>query len=102
VDEREIGVSLTPQTKLEELRGKLYTKAKAEPTFRFYALYDKLYRKDVLTEALRQAKQNRGAPGVDGQTFEKIEVYGEERWLEELQRELQGRGRWGYRRSRIE
>ena len=86
---REIGVSLTAQTKLEEFRGKLYTKAKAEPAFRFYVLYDKIHRWDVLTEALRQSKQKKGAAGVDGQTFEEIEAYGEERWLEELQRELQ-------------
>lgn len=89
--QREIGVSLTTPTKLEELRAKLYAKAKAEPTFRFYALYDKLHRWDVLTEALRQSKQKKGAAGVDGQTFEELEACGEERWLEELQRELQGR-----------
>ena len=82
-------MSLTAQTKLEELRGKLNTKAKAEPTFRFYGLYDKIYRWDVLMEALRQSKQKRGAAGVDGQTFEQVEEYGEERWLKELQRELQ-------------
>jgi RNA-directed DNA polymerase len=87
--QREIGVSLTTPTKLEELRAKLYAKAKAEPTFRFYALYDKIHRWDVLTEALRQSKQKKGAAGVDGQTFEQIEAHGEERWLEELQRELQ-------------
>jgi RNA-directed DNA polymerase len=86
---REIGVSLTAQTKLEEFRGKLYAKAKAEPAFRFYVLYDKIHRWDVLTEALKQSKQKKGAAGVDGQTFEEIEEYGEERWLEELQRELQ-------------
>lgn len=91
MDEREIGVSLTAQTKLEELQGKLYTKAKAEPTFRFYALYDKIHRWDVLTEALKQAKMNKGAAGVDGQTFEKVAEYGEERWLRDLQRELQER-----------
>jgi RNA-directed DNA polymerase len=84
-------MSLTPQTKLEELRGKLNTKAKAEPKFRFYALYDKIHRWDVLMEALRQSKQKRGAAGVDGQTFEQIKEYGEERWLKELQRELQGK-----------
>jgi len=84
-------VSLKTPTKLEELRAKLYAKAKAEPTFRFYALYDKLHRWDVLTEALRQSKQKKGAAGVDGQTFEQIAAYGEERWLEELQRELQGK-----------
>ena len=87
--QREIGVSLTTPTKLEELRAKLYAKAKAEPEFRFYALYDKIHRWDVLTEALKQSKQKKGAAGVDGQTFEQIEAYGEERWLKELQRELQ-------------
>jgi RNA-directed DNA polymerase len=92
VDEREIGVSLEPRnTKLEELRGKLYAKAKAEPAFRFYALYDKIHRRDVLTEALRLSRERGGAPGVDGQTFEQIREYGEERWLEERQRELQTR-----------
>jgi RNA-directed DNA polymerase len=85
-------VSLESQrTKLEELRGKLYAKAKAEPAFRFYVLYDKIHRWDVLREALRLAKQNRGAAGVDGQTFEQIAEYGEERWLQDLQRELQAR-----------
>lgn len=82
-------MSLRTPTKLEELQGKLYAKAKAEPTFRFYQLYDKIYRWDVLEEALRRAKANRGAAGVDGQTFEQVEAYGEERWLRELQRELQ-------------
>jgi hypothetical protein len=82
-------VSLTTPTKLEELRAKLYAKAKAEPAFQFYALYDKIHRGDVLTEALRQSKQKKGAAGVDGQTFEQIEAHGEERWLKELQQELQ-------------
>ena len=72
MDEWEIGVSLTTPTKLEEFQEKLYVKAKAEPTFRFYQLYDKLYRWDVLVEALRRAKANRGAAGVDGQTFEQV------------------------------
>src|SRR5215212_4703740 len=89
MDEWEIGVSLTTPTKLEEFQEKLYVKAKAEPTFRFYQLYDKLYRWDVLVEALRRAKANRGAAGVDGQTFEQVTQYGEERWLKDLQRELQ-------------
>ncbi|MGC4119794.1 MAG: group II intron reverse transcriptase/maturase [Myxococcales bacterium] len=84
-------MSLKPQTKLEELRGKLYAKAKAEPAFRFYVLYDKIYRWDVLMEAYRLSKENRGSPGVDGQTFEQIKEYGEERWLQDLQRELQAR-----------
>jgi RNA-directed DNA polymerase len=91
VDEREIGVSLPTPSKLEELREKLYAKAKAEPGFRFYALYDKVYRWDVLQEALRLSKANKGAAGVDGQTFEQVEKYGEERWLKQLQEELQTR-----------
>jgi RNA-directed DNA polymerase len=92
VNEQEIGVSLLPEVdKLEELQGKLYSKAKAEPTFRFYTLYDKIYRWDVLLEALRLSQEKNGAPGVDGQTFEQIREYGEERWLQELQQELQGR-----------
>lgn len=59
-------------------------KAKAEPEFRFYALYDKLYRPDVLLHAYRRCRANKGAPGVDGQTFDDVERYGRERWLEEL------------------
>ena len=85
-------MSLRPGvTKLEELRGKLYSKAKTEATFRFYSLYDKVYRWDVLTEALRLSRERNGAPGVDGQTFDQIREYGEERWLQELQRKLQER-----------
>lgn len=75
-------------TKLDDLRGKLYLKAKTEPAFRFYALYDKLHRIDVLQEAFQQSKAKQGAAGVDGQTFAQIEAYGEERWLQELQQEL--------------
>lgn len=83
-------MSLKPEvTKLEELQRKLYSKAKTEPTFQFYALYDKVYRWDVLTEALQLSREKNGAPGVDGQTFEQIREYGEERWLQELQQELQ-------------
>ncbi|MEI7706000.1 MAG: group II intron reverse transcriptase/maturase [Deltaproteobacteria bacterium] len=83
-------MSLRPAvTKLDELRGKLYSKAKTEPAFRFYALYDKVCRWDVLTEALRISRERNGAPGVDGLTFDQIREYGEERWLQELQRELQ-------------
>ena len=66
-------------------------KAKTEPTFRFYALYDKIHRWDTLVEALKRSKSKRGAAGVDGQTFEDIEKHGEERWLKELQEELQGK-----------
>src|SRR5262249_48850912 len=58
---------------------------------RFYALYDKVYRKDVLVFAYERCKANGGAAGVDNQTFEDIEAYGEERWLEELAQELKKR-----------
>ena len=84
-------MSLPNPTKLEELRGKLYAKAKAEPEFRFYTLYDKVHRWDVLLEALRRSKEKKGAAGVDGETFERIREYGEERWLKQLQEELQQR-----------
>jgi len=77
--------SSSPARKLEELRGKLYSKAKTEPTFRFHSLYDKVYRWDVLNEALRLSREKNCAPGVDGQTFDQIREYGEERWLQELQ-----------------
>jgi group II intron reverse transcriptase/maturase len=66
----------------------LHDKAKKSPAFRFYALYDKVYRKDVLTFAYACSKANGGVAGVDGQTFEDIEAYGAERWLDELTLEL--------------
>ncbi len=62
----------------------LHAKAKAEPEFRFYALYDKLYRQDVLMHAYERCRANKGAPGVDGLTFEEVEQYGVLRWLGEL------------------
>jgi group II intron reverse transcriptase/maturase len=66
----------------------LHAKAKGSPEFRFYALYDKIYRDDVLWVAYRRCLLNQGAPGVDGQTFEDIEAYGEKKWLGELAEEL--------------
>lgn len=66
----------------------MHDKAKKSPDFRFYALHDKVYRKDVLTFADACSKANGGAAGVDGQTFEYIEAYGAERWLDELTQEL--------------
>jgi group II intron reverse transcriptase/maturase len=70
------------------LQAALHGKAKKSPGFRFYALYDKVYRKDVLTFAYQSCKANGGAAGVDNQTFEDIEAYGAERWLDELMQEL--------------
>jgi RNA-directed DNA polymerase len=87
-DSREIGVSLTPPPKVEKLRAALHAKAKGAPNYRFYALYDKVYRADVLWHAYRVCQNNGGAPGVDGQTFEHIEQYGWQRWLDELAEEL--------------
>ena len=66
----------------------MHAKAKGSPNYRFYALYDKIYRKDVLTYALLRCRLNAGAAGVDGVTFETIKTYGEEQWLDELAEEL--------------
>ncbi len=73
----------TPRS-VRKLRRALHVKAKAEPGYRFYALYDKVYREDILAHAYAQCRSNRGAPGVDGQDFADIEAYGLERWLGEL------------------
>ena len=62
----------------------LHAKAKAEAGYRFYALYDKISREDILAHAYAQCRSNKGAPGVDGQDFADIEKYGEQRWLGEL------------------
>jgi group II intron reverse transcriptase/maturase len=62
----------------------LHAKAKAEAGYRFYALYDKISREDILAHAYAQCRSNKGAPGVDGQTFADVEAYGVERWLGEL------------------
>src|SRR5437867_7667496 len=62
----------------------LHAKAKAAPGFRFYALYDKISRDDILRHAYAQCCSNKGAPGVDGQDFADIEAYGVQRWLGEL------------------
>jgi RNA-directed DNA polymerase len=80
-------MSLGPD-RVERLRKKLYEKAKQEPDFRFYSLYDKVCWAETLTQAYRQAKANDGAAGVDGIRFEDIESYGVERWLAELRQEL--------------
>ena len=76
--------NLSTPISVQKLQAALHAKAKAEPEFRFYALYDKLYRDDVLAHAYARCRANKGAPGVDGQTFDDIERYGRERWLGEL------------------
>lgn len=81
-------ISLTRWPKVEDLRAKLNGRAKAEPKFRFYSLYDKVFRTDILEAAHAQCKSNKGAPGVDGLSFENIESYGVERFLRELADEL--------------
>jgi len=83
-----LAMSLETPEKLRKLQKALYIKAKQEPSFRFYLLYDKVYREDVLQHAWKLCKSNRGAPGVDGQTFEDIEKYGVEQWLGELAEEV--------------
>jgi RNA-directed DNA polymerase len=80
-------MSLEPD-RVERLRKKLYEKAKREPAFRFYSLYDKVCWAETVEQAYRQAKANAGAAGVDGVRFEDIEAYGESRWLAELRQEL--------------
>ena len=85
--DRRLGNLSTPKS-VQELQTALHAKAKEEPKFRFYALYDKIYRMDVLSHAYACCRANKGAPGVDGLTFEDIEAYGQERWLEELAQQL--------------
>jgi len=84
-------MSLTTPLSVQKLQTALHDKAKGSPSFRFYALYDKVYRIDVLAFAYECCKANGGAPGVDGQTFENIEEYGRKRWLDELTQELKSR-----------
>ena len=74
-------MSLATPSKIRELQIKLYRKAKNEPGYRFYMLYDKIYREDILNHAFALAKSNQGAPGVDGQSFTGIEAAGLGEWL---------------------
>src|SRR5947208_5117344 len=81
-------MSLLPPDTVGKLQASLHAKAKGSPGYRFYALYDKLYRLDILAHAYQCCRANQGAAGVDGQRFEDIEAYGLERWLGELEKEL--------------
>jgi len=84
-------MSLATPSKIRELQIKLYRKAKNELGYRFYMLYDKIYREDILAHAYALARANQGAPGVDGQTFEQIESTGQERWLAGIRQELRNK-----------
>ena len=79
---------LPPPVKVGKLQTALHTKAKNLPGYRFYSLYDKVYRRDVLAWALVCCLRNGGVPGVDGQSFDDIEKLGRDQWLDELAEEL--------------
>jgi RNA-directed DNA polymerase len=81
-------MSLETPDKIRNLQRKLYCKAKAEPAFRFYVLYGKICREDILMHAYRLARANAGAPGAGGVTFGQIEEEGLEEWLAGLREEL--------------
>ena len=78
----------TTRNKVQELQRTLYRAAKADPRRRFHALYDKVYRRDILERAWEQVRRNRGAAGIDGVTLAEVERYGVERLLDELAAEL--------------
>ena len=84
-------MSLETPMKIRMLQRKLYQKAKEEPNYRFYLLYDKMYREDILAHAYALAKSNQGAPGVDGQSFRDIESQGLEEWLSGVREELRAK-----------
>jgi RNA-directed DNA polymerase len=84
-------MNLATPSSVQKSQEALHDKAKGSPSFRFYALYDKMYRKDILAHAYQCCRANGGAAGVDGQSFEGIAEYGVERWLDELAEELRSR-----------
>src|SRR5580765_8520682 len=81
-------MSLETPFKIRRFQRKLYTKAKQEPSYRFYALYDKICREDILAHAYELAKANGGAPGMDNQSFDAIEAAGRGRWLADVRKQL--------------
>src|SRR5438034_7212198 len=81
--------NLTTPKSVQKLQMALHAKARAEAGYRFYALYDKISREDILAHAYAQCRSNKGAPGVDGQDFADVEAYGVGRWLGELALALQ-------------
>jgi len=92
MEDQEIATMLVTPVKIRTLQRKLYAKAKQEPGYRFYALYDKVYRADILHHAYRLVRSNKGAPGRDGVSFEAIEAAeGIEKFLEGLAEEVKNR-----------
>lgn len=81
-------MSLATPEKIRRLQRKLYAKAKREPNYRFYQLYDKVYRTDILQHAYECCRSKNGAPGVDGVSFEQIETEGLTEWLRKLEEDL--------------
>jgi RNA-directed DNA polymerase len=86
-----LAMSLQTPDKIRILQRKLYLKAKADPDYRFYLLYDKIHREDMLHHAYDLMRANDGAPGVDGVSFAMIEAQGREEWLSGIRKELQGK-----------
>ena len=84
-------MSLRTPPKIRKLQKALHAKAKESPSYRFYLLYDKLYRRDIMEFAYRLCRSKGGAAGVDGQDFKAISSYGAERWLDELAEELRSK-----------
>jgi RNA-directed DNA polymerase len=84
-------MSLATPSKIRDLQIKLYRKAKNEPGYRFYMLYDKMWREDILDHAYALARANKGAPGVDGQSFEQIESAGLQEWLSGIRQDIRNR-----------
>ena len=78
----------TPETTVQKLQIALQAKAKSEPGYRFYSLWDKVCRRDVLIEAYQRCRRNGGAPGVDRISFEQIDHTGVTEWLDSLRQEL--------------
>lgn len=84
-------MGLQTRDKIRTFQRKLYLKAKAEPDFRFYLLYDKVYREDILFHAYRLARANGGSAGVDSVTFEQIESGGLDEWLSGIREQLRAK-----------
>ena len=84
-------MSLETPLKIRMLQRKLYQKAKEEPNYRFYLLYDKMYREDILVHAYELGKSTHGAPGVDGHDFWGIETAGLEEWLNGIKEDLRAK-----------